>query len=791
MAGRRGFILLLSVAAAALLSSCAVQRYMPPGSRLLTSNTVVSDRKVPRDERIRRSDIDQFIRQTPNSQIFGVRLSMAIYCMPRPDPRTWFGRQLRRLGKAPVVFDSVETQRSAISIKNYLDFHGFLDSRVSFLVDTSRRYRAAVTYLLVQGRPFRIRDIDYDFQDPYIRPAVKADSARTLMAPGNVMDLSVLQAERDRIVNNLRQKGFFNISSNSISFEVDTTVGRHRADVTMVVKKFQDGFASDGAPRMVPNPLYRINAITIDPSSPSRLLTDGKAKTDTLQYRGLDILYTDSPVVRPTIFRRNILMSPGLLYNAEDVRITYNKIMRLGFFRSASILFTPAADSLVRPQALAAATVLPPSLDKTAMATPERYLDCNIRCTPGLRHSYKVDLEGSTTASFSSLTTTIGYMNRNLFRGAELFEVNLTGGLEFMYSGNRKTSYEVGASTALTVPHFMLPFEVNRRNRLMNPRTRFDLSISTQNRPFYDRTLSSAALGYSWGNKWGTITYTVRPIDLNLIKLRYIDPAFEEILQQGNPYLADSYASQLVAGISGGIQYVSGDLPGSRSSYTVRFNVETAGNLLRLVSPLGLRRDTTGAYNIFAIPYSQYALASLSFSHRIAISPNAKTAFVYRLLGGYGKAYGNSTAIPNERLFYAGGANSMRGWQARRLGPGSAPIIPSPYPVQRGDMKLEANAELRFPVAGFFRGAVFTDVGNVWQAESGDYDPGAVFHFGTFYNQLGFDAGIGARLDFNFFLLRFDWGLQIHNPNNPAGQRWIQRFTFGQTALTFGVGYPF
>ena len=772
--------LLLPGIAVFMLGSCSVSRYMPQGARLLTDNHVAVDRAAPRDERVARGDVTKFIRQTPNGRLLGMRISLAIYCIPAPEPRTALGRGIRKLGRAPVVFDSTDMVRSATSIKNYLDFRGFIDSHVGYSVDTSRRHKAAVTYTLLQNSPYRISSIKYDFQDPFIGPAVMADSARTLVAAGRVMDFSVLQQERDRVMNNLRRKGYYNFAAANIVFEVDTTLGGHKAELTMVIKKFQDGFDASGNPVLTSHPIYRISAVYVNPAF-SAVRMEAAPHLDTLLYRGLNIVFSKQPAVRPTIFRRNILMYPGSLYSTEDVRLTYNRLMRLSYFRSASILFTPP-DSL---RSGVSAVASPATLN----GPPQRYLDCTIQCTPALRHSYKIDLEGSTTSSFSSLTTSIGYLNRNLFRGAELFDISLSGGLEFMYGGNKKRSFEIGAATSLTVPRFLFPFEVNPYNRLANPRTRFDLSVSRQRRPYYDRVLSSAALGYSWGDRRGYFNFTVRPIDLNLIKMNSIDSTFEATLQQGNPYLADSYISQLIAGISGSIQYSSRESLGNRSVFTVRFSAETNGNLLRGLSYLGLMRDATGAFKIFGIPYSQYALFSLAFSHRIATSTN--TSFVYRLWGGYGKAYGNSTAIPNDRLFYAGGSNSMRGWQARTLGPGSSPIIDSPYPVQRGDMKLEANAEFRFPVAGFLKGAIFTDVGNVWQAGRGNYDPSAIFHISSFYKQLGFDTGIGARLDFNFFLLRLDWGLQLHNPNRPTGERWIQSFTFSQTALTFGVGYPF
>ncbi|MBO5874505.1 MAG: BamA/TamA family outer membrane protein [Rikenellaceae bacterium] len=228
-----------------------------------------------------------------------------------------------------------------------------------------------------------------------------------------------------------------------------------------------------------------------------------------------------------------------------------------------------------------------------------------------------------------------------------------------------------------------------------------------------------------------------------------------------------------------------------RNTTILRMNFETSGNLLNMLSNLLLtsQGDTEDPhYKFLGIRYAQYVRGEANFSYRIPLG--AKTALVYRLFGGLGVAYGNSSSVPFERMFYCGGSNSMRGWQARTLGPGNSTIVRPEYPQQLGNVKLETNLELRFPIANIFHGAVFCDLGNVWLTGSGVTEE-SEFKWNNFYRQFGFNTGIGTRLDFGFFILRLDWGIKLYNPNELPDCRWIDSFRLKNTTLNFAVGYPF
>ena len=321
------------------------------------------------------------------------------------------------------------------------------------------------------------------------------------------------------------------------------------------------------------------------------------------------------------------------------------------------------------------------------------------------------------------------------------------------------------------------------------PRTKVELSYNYQDRPYYRRDLSRATWTYSWRSMNGRYNYQLRPIDINWINVGYIDEGFFSSLQ--NEYLRQSYLTQAIVGLSGSYTYNNQNKHIGGNATLLRINFESAGNLLNLLERGFSHKTEGGYYNILGVRYSQYVRGDVSLSRKIVLGE--RSAIAGRIFAGVGVPYGNSTALPFDRLFYVGGSNSMRGWAPRTLGPGNTPYEETPYPVQMGDMRLEANLELRFPIWGMFHGATFLDLGNVWYLgiDKSKVPEEGIFKWDKFYKQLGLNSGLGLRVDIKFVILRLDWGIQLHNPNDPAGKRWIHDFKWKNTALNFGVGYPF
>ena len=791
--GRRS----VRAAAIALLcllgTACSVTRHIPEGSYLLTRVSVETDKEAPRQERITASELEKYIRQSPNKRFLGTYFYVWLY---EQADTAKHNNWKRKIGEAPVLLDMNLTERSLQNFKIYLDSKGFYASEASYEVDSTRHpHKASVTYRIRQGAPYRIDTIAYEFRDRFLEPIILADTARSLIHRGDIFDITRLDAERTRIATYLKERGYYNFSVSSIEYVADTLQGGQRVGVTMVVKPYLAGYNAQGEPIFEDHKVYRIGQVDVFPEyDPAAVRMDSTLlqRLDTTRYEGLRIIYDGKPHLRPAVLRQTIPFYTNYLYNSSQVNRAYSDLIGLGYFKSARIAFTeqPAADSTASYVSYIGA-----GADSTAgRFTKEGYLQCRILCTPALKQSFKADIEGSTTSSFYGLKATVGYQNRNIFRGAESFDVSFTAGYEFMKApdARKKTAKEFGVTTSLLFPRFLSPWSASRFHSINQPKTKLEVSVNYQDRPFYRRTLSSASFSYLWSNNRYS-SFSLRPIDINVVDVSYLDAQFLEDTE--NEYLKKSYESQFIGGLNFSYTY-NGQLRNLGGNSTlIRFNLETAGNLIDGFEHLFSRPDAGKEYySIFGLRYAQYFRADLSLSRTIMLGE--KVALAGRLYGGVGMAYGNSegVTIPFDRLFYAGGSGGMRGWTPRTLGPGSVPKpSDTSYPTQLGDMKLEANLELRFPIWGIFHGATFFDLGNIWYVRQtdGSIPDAALFHFDSFYKQLGFNTGLGLRLDIKFVVLRLDWGIQLHNPNNPAGERWIHDFRWKNTALNFGVGYPF
>ncbi len=784
------------VALGLLCSACSVTRHIPEGSYLLRKVTVETDKETPRRDRITADELERYIRQTPNKRLLGTNFYVWLYEQADSSKHNGWNNWKRRVGEAPVLLDASLMRKSVQNLKIYMNSRGYYASEASYEVDTiARRRRAKVTYRVRQHEPYRIGSVRYEFLDKFLEQIVLPDTVHSLLHRGDIFDISVLDSERERITARLRERGYFNFTVNNIEYVADTLRRPHEANLRLLIKPYLSGYDEQGQPLFEDNAVYRIDRINVFPNfrpdAAGGIDTTVFSRLDTTYYRGLDIVYEGKPNLRPKILRQSIPLYPNYIYNSAQVNRAYTDLMALGYFRSARIVFVEQPRTVDETSYV---TYVGERSDSTRTeSVREGYLTCNILCTPTLRQSFKVDLEGSTTSSFYGLKATIGYQNRNIFRGAESFDVSGSFGYEFMKARNARKSRaeEYGISVGLTFPRFLVPWRITRFGTVNQPKTKLELSLNYQDRPYYRRTLTSAGMTYQWTNS-SYSSFSLRPVDINVVDVSYLDPDF--LNDTENLYLINSYQTQLIAGLKFSYGYNNQLKNLGRNATVIRFNAETAGNLVGGLAHLfssPVRTQDERYYRILGIRYSQYFRFDISASRKIMLG--AKTALAGRLYGGLAMAYGNSTSVPFDRLFYAGGSNGMRGWTPRTLGPGSVPRPATSFPSQLGDMKLEANLEFRFPIWGIVHGATFLDAGNIWfvKRDPSQYSDDAVFYLKDFYKQLGLNTGLGLRFDIKFAVLRLDWGIQLHNPNNPAGRRWIHDFRWKNTALNFGVGYPF
>lgn len=786
---KRTYTLLGSLLMLAAGWSCSIHNYIPEGSFVLIQNIVETDRTIPRNERIESSEITKYIKQRPSLDIGGIRAW--IYFQADSTGPKWWNKLLRNVGAEPVLLDTTLTHISANNIEAYIASRGYFDAYEEYSIRLNRkRQTASATYTTYQGEPYRVAKMEGQFADKFMAKVLAKDTAM-LVDKGSVLDLERLGAERTRVAELLRNNGYYNFSESNIDFKVDTTIGNHMADVTMVVDRPTSGFDSQGRPIGQNFPLYRIGTIKVFPSydaTEAATNADYFLSLDTMRYHGLEILYSgEKPNLRPSVLRKLVKLQQGALYGSDRVSATYDNLMGMDYIRSANILFTPNTNIPLSP-----ITYIGDHWSDTA-ETNEGVLDCEIRLAPAQKQSYNVELEASTTSSFYGVSTTVGYQNRNIFRGAELFDMNFTFGYELLRVEDptlNRNSIELGGQVGITFPQFLFPVDLDPTGRVQGAKTRLEFSISDQNRRYYDRVLSNVSFGYTW-SAGALHHYSLRPFDVSLVKMNHVSQSFLDRLQ--NPYLRDSYTTQMIAGLSGSYHYGEQNITAKRDYTDLRVNVGTSGNVISGIKSLLRSSKTDGHYTMFGIPYAQYIRTDVSWAQSVSVGEASN--FVYRLYGGIIYPYGNShhESLPADRLFYVGGINSMRGWSVRTLGPGSSSKVNSGYPSQFGNLRLEVNAELRFPIWGVFDGAIFADAGNVWYTPDIHGVPeGAAFRFGTFLPQVALDAGLGLRLNLSVLLLRFDWGVQLHDPNRPEGERWvIARPKRSNTTFNFGIGYPF
>ncbi len=738
----------------------------------------------PKGAEVDQSELESYIQQSPNRKFLGLAVGLGFYNMTDTAKHTgWHRFWSTKLGEAPVILDSAKVRESSNMMGIYLESMGYLNADLKDTIQINKQRKSTVTYTIDTREPFRIGDIEYRINDDFLRPIIERDTVNSLIKSGNNFERKILEAERQRIADRLKNMGFWGFNQNYISYVADSSKGNSTVDLRVIIARQNVGQDAEGRTIYANHPIYRIGDITMNADyDPSLNDFAQQSAYDTMISSGVKILYRKKLPIRERIIMEQLGMSPGELYSQDGIEQTYANIRSLGY--NSSIIFTPLpVDS--------SKLIYVTTFDGDAQTT-QRELSCLLQCTPAVKQSFSVDFEASTTESYLSLGLRLGYQNRNLFGGAEIFDASVRGANEFLWSRDGNNSFEYGISSSLSIPRFWLPISPEKMREFKYSSTNMSMAVSTQRRPSYERSIVSVTYGYGWTLGNGA-RFNINPVDVNVVSVPWIDEEFLESIE--NPYLRASYQSQLIAGLSASY-YFNTNADTKADGFTFKLNGDINGNLFSGLSSLFNAQKhigTTGEsyYTLFGLQYQQYVRMLAEVSNRVNFGKRSQIA--WRLLAGAGYAYGNSQVVPVERQYFAGGSNSMRGWQVRTLGPGSVDTkgVSMEYPDQRGDIRFEANLEYRVNVVGGINFALFFDCGNVWMNGRGEEREEASFHFHNFYKELAFNTGVGLRYDLNFFILRLDWGVKLHNPNYPSGQRWFKQLALDQTALHFAIGLPF
>lgn len=770
-------------AAAAVTVCCSSVKHVPEGEMLLdkVSIDIEGDRQVTSEELI------NFLRQQPNHKVLGfAKLQLATYSLSGSDTTRWYNRWLRRLGQAPVIYDADLTDASRRQLRQALINRGYMGAAVE--VDTTldrAAKRASVRYRINTGEPHVIASLAYNIEDSVVRDIIMADSALIDITPGMPFDRAHLDEVRGTITRRLRDEGYYGFSREFITFTADTARGSKEVGLTLNMRdpglRADIAAESDLAADDIRYHIYMVRSVTFITEEAQ---TASPAERDTVHYRGMDIIYGPDRYIRPSALYDMCFIEPGRHYSATDVDKTYAALSRLSILKFISIEMEPAG----------------------RLGADTELLDAVINISRNRKQGVTLELEGNNSEGDFGFGVGATYQNRNLTHRSDMLTVKLRTSYESIsgnFDGlinNRFTEYagEVG----MTYPKFLLPFASRAFKKRMQATTEFALSFNYQERPEYTRIIGGAAWRWKWNNRWRDYMrrHTFDLIDVNLVRLPRSTIDFIDEIAPTNPLLRYSYEDHFIMRMGYTYYHTNRRIPTAEVNAfamqpqvnTLRVSVESAGNLLYGLSHLFSGNHRDGVYKIFGIQYSQYVKGE--FDYTLTRNFNSRNALAFHVGFGIAYPYGNSSMVPFEKRFYAGGANGVRGWGVRTLGPGcyDARNSVTDFINQCGDINLILSMEYRAKLFWVFEGALFIDGGNIWTIHDYPNQPGGMFKFNKFYKQLAASYGVGLRMDFTYFLLRFDLGLKAHNPamnQEPwplLHPKWSRDANFH-----FSVGYPF
>lgn len=767
-----GRLYLLPVLVVIFIYSCNPTKYVPEGETLLDGYNI----KV-NDGGIKPKDLEPYIKQRPNKKIFGSRFHLGLYNLSNIEKEKGIHKWLREIGEEPVVFDLYAADKSSEQIGSYVSSKGYFDRKVDESIETSKG-KTTVTYNVNLARPYLIRNIEFEIADSNLYKLYCFDSINSVLVRGKPYDVDILQMERLRFERIVRDHGFYEFSIDYITFRIDSTVGNRQVDIKLNVRNFQV-VDHNKYIHQAPHSIYTINNIYIYPDFvPGDALEEGESyfqKLDTTFYRGYYFIGTaGQPAVKYDFIIQSLYLTPGATYNITNTERSREHLLGSRVYRLVNISFNeiPVAGGLT---------------------TTVKKIDCLIQLTLLSKQSYKIELEGTNSGGSLGGALNLVYQNKNLFRGAELFSMKLRGAYEVNRQDNTRLdpTQEYGAETSLRLPDFLIPFLKNEEFiKKYNPTTNIVAAYNYQNMPFYIRTMANTSFGYNW--KAGNYNeHFVNPLQFNIVKLDTIDPDFAKQVASSS-YLPYAYQDVLIIG--GSYSYIFNNqlIKRSRDYWFLRWNMESSGNLLNTVNRIyNPDQPDTVAYKFLGQPFAQYFKTDIDLRYNYRI--DQVSSIVYRGFFGIGIPYGNSKAIPFERQYFGGGANGIRGWQARTLGPGTY-TPDTTFLNQTADIKLEFNTEYRFKLFWILEGAVFADVGNIWNFREDKDRPGSQFKLKSFYKDFAIGTGLGIRFDFSFFLARLDLGIKLRDPAIDDGSKWIivnHPYNMSDFAAFISIGYPF
>ena len=724
-----------------LFAACSGTKHLPAGEKLYTGAEIkLESANTIKNKNSIKTIAKNAIRPLPNQSFLWMR------------PKLWFNsiKLLNKWGEPPVVISQVNPALTCTIIDAKFFNIGIFNSYTEYKI-VEKKHTAKVIYISHIHAPYTIKDLIISVSDDSINHILLSDKARSFLTPGVVYNLDLLKTERTRIDVLLKNKGYFYFSPDYLLFKADTSEAKQTISFRLTLK--------DSIPQ---NALttYRIGKVYIDQNYSLNANLDKETEN----------------TIKPGIILRSIYLKKGETYSRKDHDRTLNRLMSMGNFKFASIKFTNSD------------TIIP------------GFLDVNILLTPLTKRTFRAEFDFiSKSNNFMGPQINLNYLNRNTFQGAELLNLNLAGSFEAQFGKTNLFSYSLAPQAELYFPDIMIPFKIIRTNGLYAPKTRFSLSYNYIRRVnYFDMSTLQFIYGFKWKDNISK-EQALNPIMVSYASITNSSAKFQELLA-ANPFLKKSYEEQFIAGGSYSFTYNEQVGPEKKMQYFFQLNTEAAGNAFSLVKLIaGDKSSSDYSSKAFGSIYSQYA--KLSIEGRGYYNFINKNKVVLRIFAGIAKPYGNSSVLPYSKQFFCGGPNSLRAFPINSVGPGTYQQSTDNSGLLQlgGDLKLETNAEYRFNIIRYFKGALFVDAGNIWLLESSPTLSVNPFSFSKFADEIAVGAGIGLRVDLSFFVLRFDLATPLRKPWLEANQRWvINQINFenhswrkDNLVLNVAIGYPF
>lgn len=735
--------ILFTVLSFAILS-CDGTKHLAKGENLLVSNNILSV-----DKKYNVSNLSDYIVQKPNTKWFStLKVPLGIYTLSGRDTTKAINRILQKWGEAPVCLDTNKIALSQDNLRQIMFNQGFLDADVKVEQHTKKR-RVKVDYILFPEQQYVIRNVSYNIPDFRIDSLLKANHVLEggELKSGQKFSVTGLSAERKRISSWLNNNGYRYFNKEFITYNVDSCRAGRYVDVSLNVDLFRRNSNDDYAA----HPYYYIRNIRYTSPQEQKLR------------------------IRPSILNINTIFREGELYDESKIQKTYRRFSDLGIVRSTNISFVEVNDSNIQNNS--------------------GLLDAVVSVSQHNTHNITLQPEGTNTAGDFGAALSLTYENRNLFHGSETFSLSARGAFEAIkglegYANNNYEEY--GVEAKLSFPEFLCPNISENYRRRHKSITEFLLSYNKQNRPEFDRRVFSGKWRYRWSSSTNRVGYILDFINIDYVSMPWISDTFKrdylDSKDNRNAILRYNYENLLIMKLGFSFNYNDG-------THYLKFSAESAGNLLKAFSkPLKFKSNDMGQYEFLNVAYAQYLKTDIDYTYNYRIDERNTLALHSRI--GIAVPYGNSNILPYEKRYFSGGANSVRGWSVRELGPGCYHGKDGriDFINQTGDIRLDFNAELRSSLFWKFQGALFVDAGNIWTVRQYDDQPGGLFTFSSFYKEMAVAYGVGLRLNFDYFILRLDLGMKAISPyyNTSEEHFPISNPNFKRDyALHFAVGLPF